>query len=104
MIKEDEKNVVAHITELEMPVEEININKLIQPKVNILHTLQKGIDNTLDKARSIIFAILKEIALSCLRDLTTTTAAMHYIKVVDGTKPIKQKERRIAYQYHIEFD
>jgi hypothetical protein len=87
-----------------MRVEEIKINKLVRPKVNILHTLQKGIDLTLERARSIIFAILQVIDLSCLRDLTTTTAAMQCIKVVDGTKPIKQKERRIVYQYHKEFD
>ena len=44
------------------------------------------------------------MCLSSLRALTTTTVAMHEVRIKPGTIPIKQKERRIAYQYREDFD
>ncbi len=59
---------------------------------------------TVESVRNGILNLLRIVAISCLKDLTVTNATTHSIRIKEGTQPIKQKERRIAYQYKKEFD
>jgi hypothetical protein len=64
------------------------------------NTLRMSIERTV----AIILQILSMIAVSDLSELSTTTAATHKIRILQGTKPIKQKERRVAFQFRDELD
>ena len=62
-------------------------------------------DITLEEAQRQINEYLKVVSVSELGELTTTTtAAVHFIKVKEGTTPIKQKQRRIMYHFQKDFD
>ena len=54
--------------------------------------------------RDIIPTILKAIAVSCLRELTTTTAAVHTINVQRGAVPFKARQRQIPCKYQHELE
>jgi hypothetical protein len=64
------------------------------------NTVRMSIERTV----AIILQILSMIAVSDLSELSTTTAATHKIRILQGTKPIKQKERRVAFQFRDELD
>jgi hypothetical protein len=52
-----------------------------------------------------ILEYLKLISAESLDKMTTTTtAAMHYIRLKPGTTPVKLKARRIMYHFQKEFD
>ena len=54
--------------------------------------------------RNTILLILKTIAVSCIRELTTTTAATHTIRVQEGIAPIKLRQRQIPCKYQAELE
>ena len=55
-------------------------------------------------ARNFILTILQMISISSVRNLTTTNAAMHKITIKPNTEPIRQKQRKIPFNYQTEFD
>jgi hypothetical protein len=62
-------------------------------------------NNQIEEARKQITSFLQQVTVNDLSDLTTvTTAAVHHIKVKQGTEPIKQKQRRIMYHFQNDFD
>ena len=62
-------------------------------------------DITLEQAQKQIKEYLQLVAVNDLGELTTTTtAAVHYIKVKPNTEPIRQKQRRIMHHFQKDFD
>jgi hypothetical protein len=102
-------------TEEKIEFEKFEIDKSFSVKTEICLFVESGMERnfeprvnrvnlTLKMAAELILNILKLVSVSSLSELTTTTAATHTVRIIPGTAPIKQKEKRIAYQYQDEFD
>ena len=100
-------SITNSIGELSQPLNKIN--EILISDESSLQFQSKQLDKyhqniTISEAAIMIWKMLEIIAISSLKDLTLTTAAYHSIKIQPGVQPIKQKERRIAYHYKIEFE
>ena len=76
------------------------------PRCEVLKSNQSASTSTPSNITQIAKEILEEIATvanSDLETLGTTPLFQHQIKIVEGTKPIKQKMRLIPYQFKEEF-
>jgi hypothetical protein len=54
---------------------------------------------TIYMVKEIILTILIAIAISCIRELTATTAAIHTIRIQENSKPFKIRQRQIPCKY-----